>query len=117
MKDTELRQCPFCGQYIMTGEGRDTRELCSCDGAKKYQTRLGIYNKRLNELRGLCGEDMEDGIFKAVSEEAYGVLEKVLYSVVFHHIGKTRTELCDGSVLAISEKSVERKITFSKRIG
>lgn len=115
MKETKLKQCSFCGQYVMSEEAEDIREICSCDDAKRYRIRLEIYKKREKELGKLCGEG-ENGVFKPVSGEAYEALKKVLYETVFLRIGKVRVGLCDGSTLAISESAIERKITFKKEI-
>ncbi|MGN0989693.1 MAG: hypothetical protein ACI4N6_05245 [Eubacteriales bacterium] len=126
MPETELKQCPFCGQYMMCGDGCDIREVCSCDGAKKYQTYKIKYDNQTSRLEKLCGEGCSEdsdtpeeirAIFKPVSEEAYKLLEDVLYSVVFRHIGKTRVELTDGTTVTISPDTIERKATVKNKLG
>lgn len=126
MAETKLKQCPFCGQYMLCDDGYDIREVCSCDGAKKYQTYKIKYDNQASRLAKLCGEGCSEdsntpeeirAIFKPVSEEAYKLLVNVLYSVVFRHIGKTRVELPDGTTITITPDTIERKATVKNKLG
>lgn len=126
MNNTELKQCPFCGQFMMIDEGEDVRESCSCNEAKKYQNQVADYAIQASRLAKLCGEGCADAndipediraVFKLVSEETYALLEDVLYSVVFCRIGKTRIELTDGTTITLSADVLERKMIVKNRLG
>lgn len=110
---------------MMCDADSDIREYCSCDGAKKYQTRLKMYATRSAQLEKLCGKDCDKddntppeirAAFKPVGDETYEVLDNILYSVIFKRIGKTCIKLADGTTLTISESGIERKTNIKNKL-
>ena len=125
MNGTELKQCPFCGQYMMCDEHEDVRDYCTCDGAKKYQTRMTAYANWSIRLKKLCGEGCDEdedtskeirAVFKPISEEAYQILSDALYAVVFQQIGKVSVNLADGTTVTITPQSLERKVSVKNKM-
>lgn len=126
MNNTELKQCPFCGQFMLCEEERDIRECCTCDGAKKYHARTNTYQSMSAQLKKLCGEGCDEdsetperirAVFKPVSEEAYKLLDDILHAVIFRQIGKTSVVLADGTILIISPESITRKANIKNKMG
>lgn len=112
MNELRMKQCPFCGRYVMLGPDADPRDVCGCDGAKKYQLSRNIYKNRLNALEKLCGEDCGkiNAEYQPVGEETYDLLKRIVYGVCFRQLGKTQIALPDGTALTISESGVKRSV-------
>lgn len=118
MNDCELKQCPYCGQFLMCEPDDDPKTVCSCDGAKKYVRQNGIYEARKSALKKLCGEGCEEIApeYKAVSDDAFELLDKIVHGVAFNIINKTSVALPDGTTLKITADDIERAVTIKAKL-
>ena len=116
MNGMELKQCPFCEQYILCDENEDVIDCCMCAGTKIYRKRFVEYEKMSVLLKKLCkegcDENMEEEIRKLlrpVSKEAYLFLEYALDTVISCHVEEVNVKLIDGTTVKITPKILERK--------
>lgn len=117
MKESTLRECPFCHQFSVADDGKLPQEVCGCEGAAKWRGSK-IRQERLDEaVRKQFGSGCGDlnPAWRPLPEDEVDYLRVMAEWVAFGGFLKLSMICSDGSTCVITPKQVMRTMKISAK--
>lgn len=117
MKESTLRECPFCHQFRVADDGTLPQEVCGCEGAAKWRGSK-IRQERLDEaVRKQFGSGCGDlnPAWRPLPEDEVDYLRVMAEWVAFGSFLQLSTICSDGSTCRITPKQVMRTMKISEK--
>lgn len=55
--ELEAKECPYCGNIVMAGEGEEAEDVCTCAEAERRRDLKLRYDKLLSAAENCLGEE------------------------------------------------------------
>lgn len=60
--ELEAKECPYCGNIVMAGEGEEAEDVCTCAEAERRRDLKLRYDKLLSAAENCLGGGMREEI-------------------------------------------------------
>lgn len=109
--ELEAKECPYCGNIVMAGEGEEAEDVCTCAEAERRRDLKLRYDKLLSAAENCLGKECGKKYpsLKPVSEVELNAVREIIGMLCSELISSASLGLIDGTSLKINLVSVERR--------
>ena len=117
MKESTLRECPFCHQFSVADDGKLPQEVCGGEGAVNWRgcrdRQIRLDEAVLEQFGSECEE--LNPAWRPLAQEHIDALRVMTEWVAFNSFAKISVLCADGSTCVITPKQVMRPMKISEK--
>ena len=109
--ELEVKECPYCGNMVMAGEGEEAEDVCTCAEAERRRDLKLRYDKLLSAAKNCLGEECGEKYpsLKPVSEAELNAVREIIGMLCSELISSASLGLIDGNLVSVERRAISRR--------